>query len=63
MFGTCAEYQECVFKNEEIVRDMKPDQNLLMKIEGRIQNATVRGKDADCVCPVLYRGERQRAAL
>lgn len=47
----------CVFENEEIVRNMKPDQNLLMKIEGRIQNATARGKDADCVsrsfCPKL----------
>ena len=47
----------CVFENEEIVRNMKPDQNLLMKIEGRIQNATARGKDTDCVsrsfCPKL----------
>ena len=36
---------------------MKPDQNLLMKIEGRIQNATAQGKDTDCVsrsfCPKL----------
>lgn len=47
----------CVFENEDIVRNMKPDQELLSKIEGRIQNATAKGKDADCVsrsfCPKL----------
>lgn len=47
----------CVFDNEDIVRNMDPDQNLLMKIEGRIQNATAQGKDTDCVsrsfCPKL----------
>jgi PhzF family phenazine biosynthesis protein len=47
----------CIFENEEIVRNMNPDQNLLMKIEGRIQNATAQGKDTDCVsrsfCPKL----------
>lgn len=47
----------CVFENEEVVRNMKPDQNLLMKIEGRIQNATAQGKATDCVsrsfCPKL----------
>ena len=45
----------CVFESEEQVRDMRPDQDLLMKIEGRLQNATARGKDVDCVsrsfCP------------
>lgn len=47
----------CVFGDEEIVRNMVPDQSLLMKIEGRIQNATARGGAADCVsrsfCPKL----------
>jgi predicted PhzF superfamily epimerase YddE/YHI9 len=47
----------CVFENEEIVRRMNPNQSLLMKIEGRIQNATARGTDTDCVsrsfCPKL----------
>ena len=51
----------CVFENEEIVRSMKPDQNLLMKIEGRIQNATAKGTNADCVsrsfCPKLFIAE------
>lgn len=36
---------------------MEPDQNLLMKIEGRIQNASAKGRDTDCVsrsfCPKL----------
>lgn len=47
----------CVFETEEQVREMTPDQNLLTKIEGRIQNATAAGSDADCVsrsfCPKL----------
>ena len=47
----------CVFENEEQVRTMTPDQNLLTKIEGRIQNATSRGRETDCVsrsfCPKL----------
>lgn len=47
----------CVFENEEAVRNLNPDQNLLMKIEGRIQNATAQGTDTDCVsrsfCPKL----------
>ncbi len=45
----------CVFETEEQVREMTPDQNLLTKIEGRIQNATAAGSDVDCVsrsfCP------------
>ena len=36
---------------------MHPDQELLMMIEGRIQNATARGRETDCVsrsfCPKL----------
>ena len=47
----------CVFENEEIVRGMRPDQELLRKLEGRIQNVTAPGTDADCVsrsfCPKL----------
>ncbi|MDO4649478.1 MAG: PhzF family phenazine biosynthesis protein [Eubacteriales bacterium] len=47
----------CVFENEEQVRNMTPNQELLKKIEGRIQNATARGADTDCVsrsfCPKL----------
>ena len=47
----------CVFKNEEQVRQMQPDQAMLMNLEGRIQNATAKGTEADCVsrsfCPKL----------
>ena len=47
----------CVFESDEIVRDMNPDQSLLIKMEGRIQNATAKGMDIDCVsrsfCPKL----------
>lgn len=47
----------CVFATEEIVRNLNPDQALLMGIEGRIQNATASGKETDCVsrsfCPKL----------
>ncbi len=39
----------CVFETEEQARTMKPDQAMLAKIEGRLQNATAAGKDADCV--------------
>ena len=45
----------CVFDSEEQVRKMEPDQKKLMRIEGRLQNATARGTDFDCVsrsfCP------------
>ena len=47
----------CIFENEEQVRTMQPDQALLKQIEGRIQNATARGKETDCVsrsfCPKM----------
>lgn len=47
----------CVFDSENQVREMKPDQSKLLQIEGRIQNATVRGAEVDCVsrsfCPKL----------
>ena len=39
----------CVFESEEQVREMTPDQTLLAKLDGRIQNATARGSEADCV--------------
>ena len=47
----------CVFETEDIVRNMNPDQELLCAIEGRIQNATAKGTETDCVsrsfCPKL----------
>ena len=47
----------CVFETEEQVRSMVPDQALLSQLEGRIQNATARGTETDCVsrsfCPKL----------
>lgn len=47
----------CEFENEEIVRNMKPDQSVLTELPGRIQNATATGKETDCVsrsfCPKL----------
>lgn len=47
----------CVFDSEDTVRNMNPDQALLAGIEGRIQNATARGTETDCVsrsfCPKL----------
>ena len=47
----------CVFETEDQVRKMNPDQNLLTGIPGRIQNATAKGSDTDCVsrsfCPKI----------
>ena len=47
----------CIFDDEDTVRNMVPDQTLLMNIPGRIQNATARGSETDCVsrsfCPKL----------
>jgi predicted PhzF superfamily epimerase YddE/YHI9 len=47
----------CIFEDQETVRDLTPNQNLLMKLDGRIQNATARGVETDCVsrsfCPKL----------
>lgn len=47
----------CIFDSEETVRRMNPDQTLLTGLEGRIQNATARGAETDCVsrsfCPKL----------
>ncbi|MBQ4422979.1 MAG: PhzF family phenazine biosynthesis protein [Clostridia bacterium] len=39
----------CVFKDEETVRNLAPDYELLKQLPGRIWNATARGRDADCV--------------
>lgn len=45
----------CVFADEDAVRGMTPDQALLADLPGRLQNATARGKETDCVsrsfCP------------
>lgn len=45
----------CVFENEEQVRTMKPDQEKLLLLPGRLQNATAQGVETDCVsrsfCP------------
>lgn len=47
----------CVFEKEEQVRRMDPDQKLLAGLAGRLQNATARGQETDCVsrsfCPEL----------
>ena len=47
----------CVFETEEQIRSMNPDQGLLKQLKGRIQNATARGVETDCVsrsfCPKL----------
>lgn len=47
----------CVFAGEEQVRDMKVDEAKMLLLPGRVQNATARGKDTDCVsrsfCPGL----------
>lgn len=47
----------CVFESEEVVRTMNPNQELLLGIEGRIQNVTASGIETDCVsrsfCPKL----------
>ena len=47
----------CIFENEEQVRSMQPDQARLTNLEGRIQNATAKGTETDCVsrsfCPKL----------
>ncbi len=39
----------CVFENEDVVRNLAPDYALLKQLPGRIWNATARGRDADCV--------------
>lgn len=39
----------CVFKNEEQVKTMCPNQSRLLELEGRIQNVTAKGYNVDCV--------------
>ncbi len=39
----------CVFKSEDQVKNLKPDQIKLAMLPGRGQNATAKGKDVDCV--------------
>ena len=39
----------CVFADEQTVRNLAPDYALLRTLPGRIWNATARGKDYDCV--------------
>lgn len=39
----------CVFADEEIVRGLAPDYELLKQLPGRIWNATAKGKEYDCV--------------
>ena len=39
----------CVFKDEQLVRDMQPDQALLAELPGRLQNVTAPGSETDCV--------------
>ena len=39
----------CVFKSEDVVRNLNPDYALLKTLPGRIRNATARGRDYDCV--------------
>ncbi len=47
----------CVFESDFIVRTMTPNLNLLAKLPGRVQNATAKGYETDCVsrsfCPIL----------
>lgn len=39
----------CVFANEDVVRNLAPDYALLKKLPGRIWNATAQGREYDCV--------------
>lgn len=39
----------CVFRDEETVRGLAPDYELLKQLPGRIWNATARGREYDCV--------------
>lgn len=39
----------CVFENEDVVRNLSPDYALLQRLPGRIWNATARGREYDCV--------------
>jgi PhzF family phenazine biosynthesis protein len=39
----------CVFRDEDVVRNLAPDYELLKTLPGRIWNATARGREYDCV--------------
>jgi len=39
----------CVFASQEQVREMQPDQDLLLKLEGRMQHVTAAGTETDCL--------------
>lgn len=39
----------CVFSDEEVIRQMKPDQEKLQQLPGLLQNVTARGHKYDCV--------------
>ena len=39
----------CVFENEDIVKKLSPDYDLLKRLPGRIWNATAKGSEYDCV--------------
>ena len=39
----------CVFADEDVVRNLTPDYALLKKLPGRIWNATAQGREYDCV--------------
>ena len=43
----------CVFDSEDTVRNMDPPEQLLMKLDGRLQVPTARGKDTDIVSRVF----------
>ena len=47
----------CIFDSEEQILGLEPDQAKLTHLDGRIQNATAKGKHVDCVsrsfCPKL----------
>ncbi len=43
----------CVFDSEEIVSNMAPPEQLLMKLEGRLQVPTARGRETDIVSRVF----------
>ena len=51
----------CVFETKDQVLTMKPDQEMLNRLEGRIQNVTAKGAETDCVsrsfCPKLMIAE------
>lgn len=47
----------CVFESDFLVRTMTPNQELMKRLPGRVQNVTSRGYETDCVsrsfCPTL----------